>query len=97
MGLNKFSKPPLLTEEEKERRAEAFINLVDDKPIKLQDRNYKVQKEQSKPLFLRVPQSLWEEIHNIMAMTGLSKNAICLELLRPAIKKKLKELKEEEY
>lgn len=96
MALNKFAKPPSLTQEEKERRAETFINLAKDSPSKSQTQAHKPQKEQSRPLFLRVPQSLWDDIHGIMAVTGLSKNAICLELLRPAIKKKLKELREEE-
>lgn len=96
MGLNKFAKPPLLTQEEKEKRAEAFMNLADNDHAKSLPQTRKLQKEQSKPLFLRIPQSLWEDIHSIMAVTGLSKNAICLELLRPAIKKKLKELKEEQ-
>ena len=38
--------------------------------------------------------SLADDIAAISAITGLSMNAICVELLRPAAKSKLKELKE---
>ena len=47
-----------------------------------------------KPVFLRAPESLYQDIQEIIAITGLSMNSICLELLRPAIKKKLRDLKE---
>lgn len=95
MANSKFSKPPL-TKEEKEKKVEAFLNLADDsniqpKPLKPQ----KPQKEPTKAILLRLPQSLLEEVQEIAALTGLSMNAVCMELLRPAVKKKLKELKEE--
>ena len=50
------------------------------------------QKEPTKNLYLRVPNSYWKDIQKIVSKTGLSMNATCLELLRPAIKDKLKEL-----
>ena len=83
-----------MTEEERERKAEAFINLSDEPASKKEVHADKPKKEKVKPLYLRAPESLWEDIHEIMARTGLSMNAICLELLRPEIKRKLKELKE---
>lgn len=43
---------------------------------------------------LRFPKSLAEDIAEISAISGLSVNAVCVELLRPGVKNKLKELKE---
>jgi hypothetical protein len=34
-----------------------------------------------------------QDITEISALTGISRNAVCLELLRSAVKEKLKELK----
>lgn len=93
MSKSKFSRPPI-TDEEREKKAEAFINLSDDRIDKKVKPLEKPRKEKTKPVYLRAPESLWEDIHEIMAITGLSMNAICLELLRPEIKRKLKELKE---
>ncbi len=94
--MNKpFTKPPL-TLEEKERKANEFIQLSDLNVISDEntDKIIPQQKEPIKTLYLRAPQSYWEDIQEIMALTGLSMNAVCLELLRPAIKRKLKEIKE---
>ncbi len=88
-----------MTDEEREKKAEAFINLSEQptskKEVSVVDKPDKPKKEKVKPVYLRAPESLWEDIHEIMARTGLSMNAICLELLRPEIKRKLKELKED--
>ncbi len=94
MNKSKFTKPPL-PDQEREKRATAFINLTDDKIIKKTSTTELSKKETVKPVYLRAPESLWDDIHEIMARTGLSMNAICLELLRPEVKRKLKELKEE--
>ena len=94
MSKPKFSKPPM-TDEEREKKAEAFINLSDGPSSKKEVLADKPKKEKVKPVYLRAPESLWEDIHEIMARTGLSMNAICLELLRPEIKRKLKELRED--
>jgi hypothetical protein len=48
----------------------------------------------TRSLFIRAPAYYYHDIQDIVKMTGLSMNAVCLELLRPAIKAKLKELKE---
>lgn len=93
MSESKFTKPPL-TDEEREKKLEAFINLSDTPTSKKQVPQEKLKKEKTKPVYLRAPESLWEDIHEIMARTGLSMNAICLDLLRPEIKRKLKELRE---
>lgn len=94
MSKSKFSKPPM-TDEEREKKAESFINLSDTPPREKEALSNKPKKEKVKPVYLRAPESLWEDIHEIMARTGLSMNAICLELLRPEIKRKLKELRED--
>lgn len=94
MSKPKFSKPPV-SDEEREKKLEAFINFSDLPTEKKAVSVDKPKKEKSKPVYLRAPESLWEDIHEIMARTGLSMNAICLELLRPEIKRKLKELKED--
>ena len=96
MSKTKFMKPPM-TEEEKKRKAEAFVNLTDEKPEQQKNKDSlgRHKKEPIKSIIVRVPRSFWEDMHEIMAFTGLTMNAVCLELLRPSIKKKLKELKEE--
>lgn len=87
--MNKFSKPPL-TQKEKEKKAREFLNFSDF----LDNKNeYKSYKEPIKILYLRTPESYWKDLKEITVLTGLSMNAICLELLRPVIKKKLREVK----
>jgi len=94
MKHSKFSKPPL-SKDEKEKKADAFINFSDQtKEVPRDKKTIKTQKEKMKPVFLRAPESLYQDIQEIIAITGLSMNSICLELLRPAIKKKLRDLKE---
>jgi hypothetical protein len=94
MSKSKFTNPPL-TDEEREKKLEAFINLSDRPASKKETEQKKPKKEKTKPVYLRAPESLWDDIHEIMARTGLSMNAICLDLLRPEIKRKLKELRED--
>ena len=83
-----------MTDVEREKKVEAFINLSDIPLSQKEASPDRLKKERTKPVYLRAPESLWEDIHEIMARTGLSMNAICLELLRPEIKRKLKQLKE---
>ena len=78
--MAKFSKPPL-TSVEKERLANKFIK--------------ESEREKTRPIYLRGSEALITDIRELMSITGLSMNAICLEILRPAIKKKLREVKEE--
>ncbi len=89
--MNKFSKPPL-TQKEKEKKTKEFLNfrdLVDNKNHYPENLN----KEPTKILYLRAPESYWKDLRQITILTGLSMNAVCLELLRPVIKKKLREIK----
>ena len=94
MSKSKFTKPPL-TDVEREKKLEAFLNLSDTPTSKKSVPQQTPKKEKTKPVYLRAPESLWDDIHEIMARTGLSMNAICLDLLRPEIKRKLKELRED--
>ena len=88
--MNKFSKPPL-TQKEKEKKAREFLTFTESLDNK-NDTNKK-EKEPTKILYLRAPESYWKDLHEITILTGLSMNAVCLELLRPVIKKKLREIK----
>lgn len=97
MKKSKFSKPPL-THLEKEKKAEEFLNFSESESVKIREKNVDKRvtvKEPVKALALRFPVSLSLDIAEISAITGLSMNAICVELLRPAVKNKLKNLKEE--
>lgn len=64
----------------------ALLNMDDNKIEK------KISK---KNLNLRVPESCWRDIREIMKITGLSMNAICIDILRPGVKRKLSEVKNE--
>ena len=89
--MNKFSKPPL-TQREKDKKAKEFLTFIDNVSNNNSVSSF-LKKEPSKILYLRVPESYWKDIKEIMNLTGLSMNAVCLELLRPAIKRKLREIK----
>lgn len=95
--MNSFTKLPL-TKAEKEKKADEFINFVSEilpVPEKTETVSILPKKEVTKTILLRMPESFKNDIHEITTFTGLTFNAVCLELLRPAIKKKLKELKED--
>ena len=87
-----FKRPPL-TQEEKEKKEREFLSF--DKGQQQEIEPKRAGKEPTKTLYLRAPESYWNDIQEIMNITGLSMNAVCLELLRPAIRKKLREIKEE--
>lgn len=88
-----FTRVPLSPEEKKKKEKEflSFDKTKDTPPAPHRKR----EKEPVKSIFIRAPESYWEELHEIVNLTGLSMNAVCLELLRPAIKRKLRELREE--
>lgn len=88
-----FARPPL-TPEEKQKKEKEFLSFdktTNEQTIPVKKR----EKEPVKSIFLRAPESYLADIHEIVSLTGLSINAVCLELLRPAIKRKLRELKED--
>jgi hypothetical protein len=95
--MTSFKKPPL-TSAEKEKKAQEFINFVQENVASLEQKGnpYMVpKKENMKSVLFRMPESFKNDINEIVSRTGLSFNAVCLELLRPAIKKRLKELRED--
>ena len=87
-----FKKTPL-TQAEKDKKEKAFVSF--DNGISNKQEVSRSVKEPTKTLYLRAPESYWNDIQEIMNLTGLSMNAVCIELLRPALRKKLRELKEE--
>lgn len=101
MSKSKFRKPPL-SEAEKEKKAEDFLNfstgegvkVANAKEIAAPQKQRVLKKEPVKALALRFPMSLADDICEISAITGLSMNAVCVELLRKVAKDKLLELKE---
>ena len=98
MTGKKFNKPPL-SPMEKEKKAEEFLGFLENTqktPENGKILERKLTKELMKSFLFRIPSSLYEDMREIAALTGISINAICLELLRPCVKKKLKELKDSE-
>lgn len=89
-----FKKTPLSPEEKlaKEKEFLSFDKVPDHNGNDEQKK--KLEKEPVKSIFIRAPESYKNDLEEIVNITGISMNAVCLELLRPAIKKKLKELKE---
>ncbi len=96
MTISKFNKAPL-SPLEKEKKAEEFLGFRDaiivKQTEKSKDIERRLEKESMKPFLLRIPLTLFDDLREIGALTGISVNAICLELLRPSIKRKLRELK----
>ena len=93
--MTKFNKIPLSLSE-KEKKAEEFLEFRYSSKIrdKEEDREKKIEKVEMKSFLLRIPLNLFSDLKEINELTGISINSICLELLRPMIKKKLKEIKE---
>jgi len=96
--MGKFLKPPIRSKE-KEKKAEEFLDLSentgsDNLRTKVnQSRVSNVEKCQN--FLLRMPASLYDDVKEIHFITGMSMNAICLDVLRSNIKRKLREMKEE--
>ncbi len=94
---DKFSPPPTLpnandknklTPEEKERRARMILENA-GKPIE------ELTENEGRPLkkvqmVCRVPEPYYKDIQTIMDLTGLTMNAVILQILLPGIKEKLK-------
>lgn len=90
-----FNKPPKYITDDKEKKLKLllalwkFLTKMKRKELELQ------KKEALRLMSLRLPISLLDDLKEISHITGVSVNAICIEILRPAIKKKLKELIDE--
>ena len=92
--MNKFIKAPL-SKGEKEKRAEDFLNFSKEKEEEIiTDKKERIlKKENTKAFLLRLPLSMMQDLMEISALTGISRNASCIELLRVPVREKLQELK----
>lgn len=103
MTKNKFSKPPVMTDTEREKKVEEFVSasyfnkdvktIEKETEISQKASQRKTKKDDVKPLYLRLPEPLLLDLKEISAITGLSINGICIEFLRIAVKEKIKDLK----
>ncbi len=60
------------------------------KKIQKESNTNKIKK--TKAILIRAPESYLKDLKEISHLTGLSVNAVCLELLRIGIKERLREL-----
>tara|TARA_B110000503_G_scaffold122679_1_gene187508 strand:- start:5138 stop:5428 length:291 start_codon:yes stop_codon:yes gene_type:complete len=94
--MNKFIKAPL-SKVEKEKKAEDFLSFSKEKKeedITINKKERVLKKEDTKAFLIRLPLSMMQDLTEISAITGISRNASCIELLRMPVREKLKELKE---
>ena len=92
---NKFIKPPL-SKQDKEKKAEEFLSFANERESMTSQENKTniskvVKKEPTKRITIRLPISLANNITDIAALTGISVNSVCIELLRVSAKPKLQE------
>ena len=92
--MTSFKKVPL-TEKEKKKKEDEFLKMTEGSTEKVIIKREVKEKEAVKGIYIRAPLSYWEDLQEVVLLTGISMNAVCLELLRPGLKKKLRELKEE--
>lgn len=80
-----------LTKEQKEKKIQNILGGVPDtsRAIGLEERD-----TQRVALTMRVPKYYIDDLNHIARLTGQTKNAIYIDILRNAIKQKLKELAE---
>lgn len=104
MSNRKFSKPPVMTDAEREKKLDAFVSAsYEEKIIKKTEPKIEVtnntsevrktKKDQTKPVLLRLPEPILLDLKEVSAFTGLSLNSVCCELLRIGVKEKIKEIK----
>jgi hypothetical protein len=94
MTQNKFSRPTISTAD-KEKKAEEFIGFM-DKVADEKTKERTTEKEDTHLFSFRIPISLFDDMKEISALSRISLNSICLDAIRSCVKKKLKELKEDE-
>lgn len=83
-----FARPPI-NEHEKEMRAKKFLSGATNAGDDPEERDVR-----KVAVTLRIPEYYVQDIDRIHRLTGQTKNAIYIEILRNAIKNKLKELEE---
>ncbi len=87
--MSKFQRPPL-TEKEKEKAAQRFINGA--------ARTSPTTNKKGEPrgvIFLRVPQTLIDDLKRIEQLTGYTPNMFCFQAIAEAITDKMKMLERE--
>jgi hypothetical protein len=91
MEINKGFKKAPLSSKEKERLEKQFLEGANvETPSN--DKEELLDAIKTKTLIIRAPASYHQNILKIRKMTGMTINAVCLDLLWPAIKQKLKDL-----
>ena len=86
-----FSKPPL-SQKEREKLEKKFLDGANPDAQEEHEEPEEVEELKIKTLIIRAPESYHKNILKIRKVTGMTINGICLELLWPAIKQKLKDL-----
>lgn len=81
-----YIQPPL-SNEQKERIAKKILAGADSKADE-------PELSKNRPITIRIPDAYHRDIEKIHRITGLTKNGVCIELFRVAIRLKLKELEE---
>lgn len=87
MNRNKtFSLPPSM-----DKKVDEFI----DQPKQSEISTNKQQKGGTKVLTLRIPETLHRDLQTAVVLSGISMNAIAINLLRPGVRGLIKQLQEE--
>jgi hypothetical protein len=84
-----FTKPPLSTKE-KEKLEKKFLEGFSQDAQ--EEQNEEPEEIKTKTIIIRAPVSYHKNLLKIRQVTGMTINGVCLELLWPAIKQKLKDL-----
>jgi hypothetical protein len=85
-----FVKPPL-SQKEKEKLEKKFMEGANPDAQEEQEEE-PLGEIKTKTIIIRAPVSYHQNLLKIRKITGMTINGVCLELLWPAIKQKLKDL-----
>lgn len=85
-----FTKPPL-SQKEREKLEKKFLEGA-AYPDAQEEQEEQPEEIKTKTIIIRAPSSYHKNLLKIRKVTGMTINGICLELLWPAIKQKLKDL-----
>lgn len=85
-----FTKPPL-SQKEKEKLEKKFMEGANP-DAQEEHEEEPLEEIKTKTIIIRAPVSYHQNLLKIRKVTGMTINGVCLELLWPAIKQKLKDL-----
>jgi hypothetical protein len=89
--MSKFERPPtILTEKEKERAAEKFIDGA--ARTSSFDAPKRKRGERKGVIYMRVPQTLIDDLQRIEQFTGYTPNMFCFHAIAEAVSEKLKKI-----